>query len=205
MSSEHTAGARRPYRKRERAERERRTRERIAAAAVALHGTVGPAATTVKAIAERAGVERATVYRHFPDDETLFEACTAHFYARHPMPSLDAWAAITPPDDRLRHALDELYAWYEQTEAMLFNVIRDAAHTPAAPRERFRAYFARARSILMVGRRERGRTRARVAAAIGHAIAFSTWRSLAREQGLDRNEAVELMTRLVAAATRRVQ
>ena len=200
MSSEKTKALRRPYRKRQRAERERSTRERITAAAVALHGSVGPAGTTVKAIAERAGVERATVYRHFPDADALFEACTAHFYARHPMPDADRWSAIKAPDDRLRRALEDLYTWYEETEEMLLNVTRDAAHTPAAARQRFLGYFERAHVILMVGRRDRGRARARVGAAIGHAIAFSTWRSLAREQGLERDEAVGLMAALVELA-----
>ena len=192
--------ARRPYRKRRRAEQERRTRERIAAAAAALHGSVGPANTTVKAVAERAGVQRATVYRHFPNDAALFEACTTHFYSRHPLPDPDAWLAIEHPGDRLRQALAELYCWYEETEDMLSNVTRDAAVTPAAARERFLAYFDRVRATLMVSRRERGRARRRVTAAIGHATGFATWKSLVREQGLDQHDAVTLMASMVDAA-----
>ena len=191
---------RRPYQKRRRAEQERHTRERIAAAAAALHGSVGPANTTVKAIAERAGVERATVYRHFPTDEALFEACTAHFYGRHPLPDPDTWMAIEGPAERLRRALAELYAWYEETEGMLSNVTRDAAYTPAAARERYLAYFERVRATLMAGRRGRGRARRRVAAAIGHATGFATWKSLVREQGLDQDDAVALMVSMVDAA-----
>jgi AcrR family transcriptional regulator len=197
VSSERTA-APRPYRKRERAERERRTRDRIAAAAVELHGTIGPRATTVKAIAERAGVERATVYRHFPNDEALFDACTAHFYGRHPLPDAEQWLTTQSPATRLRRALDELYGWYEQNESMIANVTRDAAFTPAGARGRFRAYFEGAHAILMTGRTERGRARVRTSAAIGHAISFPTWRSLAREQKLRRTEVIELMVALAA-------
>ena len=194
------AGERRPYRKRQRAEQEQRTRERIAAATAALHGSVGPANTTVSAVAERAGVQRATVYRHFPTAEALFEACTAHFYGRHPLPDAGAWGEIVDPTDRLKRALADLYAWFEETENMLTNVTRDAAHTPPGPRERFRSYFEHVHATLMAGRRERGRRRERVTAAIGHAITFATWHSLVREHGLDQSEAVDLMVSMVGQA-----
>lgn len=201
MSTEKTEAPRRPYRKRQRAEQEERTRDRIAAATAALHGSVGPARTTVSAIAERAGVQRATVYRHFPTDEALFEACTAHFYGRHPLPDATAWSDIADPTERLLRALPELYAWFEETEDMLANVTRDAAYTPAAPRERFRSYFEHVRETLIVGRRERGRARERIAAGIGHAISFPTWRSLVRDQGLTGREAVKVMVSMVDRAS----
>ena len=201
MSIETTdAAPRRPYRKRQRAEQEERTRERIAAATADLHGSVGPSRTTVSAIAERAGVQRATVYRHFPTDEALFEACTAHFYARHPLPDAATWTHISDPTKRLRRALTELYGWFEETEDMLANVTRDAAYTPEAPRERFRSYFEHVRATLMAGRKERGRARERIAAGIGHAITFPTWRSLVREQGLEHGEAVKVMVSMVGRA-----
>ena len=104
-----------------------------------LHGTVGPARTTVSAIADEAGVQRATVYRHFPDDQSLFDACTAHFYGLHPRPDPEAWASIADPDERLRKALADLYAWYGETEEMLSNDharcrARAGAHAGALPR-----------------------------------------------------------------------
>jgi AcrR family transcriptional regulator len=154
----------------------------------------------VKAIAERAGVQRATVYRHFPDEQALFDACTAHYYGRHPMPDPEQWAAITPPDARLRVALADLYAWYRETEQMLFTGIRDIDHVPPGSREAFLGYFDTVRAALMAGRRERAR--ARVSEAIGHAISFATWRSLVREQQLTTEEAVTLMTAMVEAAGR---
>jgi AcrR family transcriptional regulator len=195
----------RQYRKRRRAELELRTRARITEATVALHQTVGPAQTTVKAIAERAGVQRATVYRHFPDVEALFDACTAHFYGRNPMPDPGEWAAIAPPGERLRRALRDLYAWYGRTEPMLSSILRDLDHVPQSARERFLGYFAGVRATLIGGRPERGRARARVAAAIGHAIGFATWRSLTREQGLTDEEAVALMAAMVEAAGRKTR
>jgi AcrR family transcriptional regulator len=102
---------RRRYRKRRRAELEAQTRLRITEAAVELHGSVGPARTTISAVADRAGVQRATVYRHFRDEDALFEACSSHWMAQHPLPDAVAWSAIEDPDERLRTALHELYAW----------------------------------------------------------------------------------------------
>jgi AcrR family transcriptional regulator len=202
MDSQSVQAGRRPYRKRKRAVSELETRHRITEAAVALHQTVGPAHTSVKAIAERAGVERATVYRHFPTEQALFDACTSHYYARHPMPDPGAWAVITDPDDRLRMVLSALYAWYEETEEMLSPGIRDLEHVPAGARETFLGYFAAAQETLMAGRRERGRRRVLVSGAIGHAINFLTWRSLVREQQLAAEEGVALMMAMVQAAAR---
>ncbi len=127
MSDEISTNSRRPYRKRRRAELEEETRRRITEAAVELHGTLGPARTTVSAIAERAGVQRATVYRHFPDERSLFDACSSHWNAANPRPDLARWAADEDPDARLRVALSELYGWYDRTEYMLDTVTRDAA------------------------------------------------------------------------------
>jgi AcrR family transcriptional regulator len=178
------------------------TRERITDAAVALHQTVGPARTSVKAIAERAGVDRATVYRHFPTEQALFDACTSHYYAHHPMPDPQPWAEITRPDERLCRALLELYAWYAETEEMLRTGIRDIEHVPAGSREAFLGYFEAVQATLMAGRRQRGRGRARVSAAIAHAINFPTWHFLVREQQLSAEEAMTLTTAMVRAATR---
>ncbi len=141
MTTQPEGAVPRPYRKRKRAVSELETRQRITEAAVALHQTVGPAHTSVKAIAERAGVDRATVYRHFPDEQALFDACTSHYYARHPMPDPTRWAAIGDPDERLRAALADLYTWYRETEGMLAPGIRDMEHVPAGSREAFLAYF----------------------------------------------------------------
>ena len=113
------AGGVRPYRKSKRAQTEAETRQRIVEATVALHETLGPAKTTVTAIADRAGVQRATVYRHFPDLQTLFDACNAQYYERHPMPDPGSWLAVATPAERVKIALDELYSWYEETESML--------------------------------------------------------------------------------------
>lgn len=165
-----------------------------------LHQTVGPARTSVKAIAERAGVDRATIYRHFPTMQALFDACTSHYYALHPMPDPGQWAEITSPDARLRTGLLELYGWYAETEQMLHSGIRDLDHVPAGSRDAFLAYFGAAHAALMAGRRQRGRTRRRVSGAVAHAISFDTWRSLVREQQLTADEAVLLVTAMVEAA-----
>ena len=131
----------RPYRKHRRAELEQQTRERIVEATVDLHGSVGPARTTVSGVAERAGVQRATVYRHFPDEESLFVACSAHWRERNPRPDLAGWAAVRDPDARLELALRELYAWYGRTEQMIGLLTRDAALVPSM-RTQFQAFLA---------------------------------------------------------------
>jgi AcrR family transcriptional regulator len=197
--SENRAGAR-PYRKKTRALTEAETRQRIVEATVELHQTLGPAKATIKAIAERAGVQRATVYNHFPDLEALFEACNAHYYGRHPMPDPASWVGIASPSERFRVAVRELYRWYEETEAMLSAGIRDIDAVPPAAREAFIGYFRHVAGSLMTGRRERGRARVRTAAAVGHAISFVTWRSLVREGSLTSEEAADLMEAVLGAA-----
>jgi AcrR family transcriptional regulator len=189
----------RPYRKKRRAELEEQTRQRITESAVALHGTLGPSRTSVSAIAEHAGVRRSTVYRHFADEAALFAACSSHWRAANPPPDLEAWAAIEDPDERVRTALEELYAFYRRTQGMLDNLHRDEAIVPTVQRtfSAFRGYLAGARDVLMRGR---GRAPRRVRGAVGHALAYPTWRSLAVEQELDDRQAAELMCRLVEAA-----
>ena len=122
--------SRRTYELKRRAERQDETRRRIVAAAVELHTTVGPARTSVAAIAERAGVTRPTVYAHFPDDRTLLLACSGHVREQVPPPGLDGWRSIADPDERLQSALAELYAYYERLETLLENVQRDALTMP---------------------------------------------------------------------------
>jgi AcrR family transcriptional regulator len=191
----------RPYRMRRRAESQQRTRLRITESAVELHGTLGPSRTSISAVAEHAGVRRSTVYRHFADEAALFDACTAHWSAANPPPDAFAWAAIDDPQERLSVALGELYGFYGRTAQMLENLFRDEDHPLI--RERFGAfhvYLQTTREILLSDRTLRGRARRRTRAALGHAIAFSTWRSLVREQGLADGEAAGLMCALVDAA-----
>jgi AcrR family transcriptional regulator len=191
----------RSYRMKARAETQEQTRLRITDSAVALHGTLGPARTSMSAVAAHAGVRRSTLYRHFPDETALFGACSARWSARNPAPDLSAWAAISDPTDRLELALTELYAYYRNGEQMLTNLIRDAAVVPSMRHEfgQFAQYFDGARDVLVAGRRLRGRSGTRMRAAIGHAVSFTTWRSLTREQGLTDAEAVDLMRTMVAA------
>ncbi len=182
-----------------RAELEALTRRRITESAVALHGTLGPSRTSISAVAKHAGVRRATVYRHFPDEAALFAACTSHWRAANPTPDLEHWAAIDSPDQRLEFALEELYTYYSRTEAMMENILRDEATMPIVRQlfAGFRDYIAAARDTLMSGRDEMGAPQRRAFAAIGHALAFATWHSLVREQELDTAQAADLMCCLV--------
>jgi len=192
----------RPYRMQRRAEQQDLTRLRITESAVELHGTIGPARTSISAVADRAGVRRSTVYRHFPDEAALFDACSAHWMAANPPPDLGAWTAIADPDERLRSALADLHGYYRQTEGMLDNLFRDERIVPLVAERfaAFRGYLAAALDTLTMGRGPRGAAARRTRAALGHAIAYSTWKSLVREHGASDADAVTLLCALVAAA-----
>jgi AcrR family transcriptional regulator len=192
---------RRKYELKKRAEEMAETHLRITEAAIELHGTVGPSRTTLSAVAKRAGVERRTLYRHFPTEADLFAACSTHYFTANPWPDLARWRAIRDPQQRLEQALDELYAYYERTEPMFSNVLRDAelvdlARNAVAP---LHAYLADAAEILTIGRPVRGRKRELLQGALRHALAFSTWQSLTAN-GIGRTDAATLSTALVEAA-----
>ncbi|HEX5526897.1 MAG TPA: TetR family transcriptional regulator [Solirubrobacterales bacterium] len=192
----------RPYKMKRRAEAEAQTRRRITESAVALHGSLGPAHTSMKAVADHAGVPRSTVYRHFPDEQALFGACSAHWAAENPPPDVTAWERLEDPSERLVVGLGELYAYYRGAGAMLDKLLRDEATVPMVA-ELFAPYhqfMAAVTEILMRGRGLRGKARVRVRAAIGHAISFPAWQQLTGEGGLSDEDAAELMRRLVAAA-----
>lgn len=202
--SEQSRSASRKGRKltlRARAARQEQTRARIVEATVELHRERGPLATTISAVAERAGVERLTVYRNFPDQAALHAACTRHFFALNPPPSLADWAVIPDPQKRLRHALQELYAYWEATEPMYSSVLADHQHDPARAGGAAVAYIERARETLLAAWPVTGRgRRQRLRAAIGHAVHFSTWQTLAHQQGLAGRTAATMMAGFVEAA-----
>jgi len=152
------------------------------------------------AVAERAGVRRSTVYRHFQDEAALVVACPIHWQTENQPPDPARWAAIEDPDERLHRALTDIYAYYASTGLMLDNVLRDEATMPILTEllVRFREYMSAAHELLMTGRPSRGAARRRTSAAIAHALAFSTWRTLAHQ--LTTEEATDLMVNLVAAA-----
>ena len=189
----------RPYRKVKRVEDEQRTRARIVDAAEALHAEVGPARATISAIAERAGVTRATVYRHFPDDESLFLACSGQWLSRQRLPEPDTWVADDPVAV-LHSGLTDVYRYFRDGAPMLTSVLRDAEVVPERVREARLAGERHWREQLT--RALPGRRRRTVQAAVAHAVSFGTWRSLCVEQGLSNASAVRLMVAMtVAAAT----
>ena len=196
----------RKYELKKRADEMAETRRRITEAAVELHGTVGPARTTLSAVAERAGVQRHTVYRHFPTEADLFGACSAHYFTAHPWPDLEPWRAISDPHQRLARGAG---ASSTPTTSAPNRCSATSCATPnsstpfARPWYRCRAYLAEAAEILAAGWPTRGRRRRVLAAALRHAVDFQTWRSLAADNRITRTEAVELVTALVEAAAAR--
>jgi AcrR family transcriptional regulator len=185
----------RTYEKKRRAEREAETRQRIVEATVALHTSVGPARTTISAIADKAGVQRHTVYAHFPEENTLFAACTSHWALLHPFPPAEPWAAAADPLERLALALRDIWAWYAEVESDLELFFRDADLVPAVGAD-MSHYAERLTVIADRLAADLGGSSA-VRAAVGHALAFETWRSLVRREGLTTAGAVDAMLALV--------
>lgn len=189
--------ATRRYRMRKRQEDVGRTRQRIVEAAVELHGSVGPAHTTFSAIAELAGVQRSTVYRHFADEEALFSACTSHWFAGHPWPTGLAWETVADPVERLNRSLRDLYRYFDANQEMLGNAYRDIEVMPAFVGELMRAQSGATHATLMAPW-PADADRDRLAAAVSLAIDLRTWQSL-DDGGLDPEPAAELMAEMVAS------
>jgi len=190
----------RKYELKRRAERQDETRQRIVDATIALHTTVGPAATTIKAVAAEAGVERHTVYRHFPDERSLLLACSGCYGDRYPLPDASAWAALADAEPRLRRGFTELYAYYADRGDELAPILRDC-DTSALTREvvalRMGPAFGRMRDVLAEPFHARGARRTRLLATIELLLGLNTWRSLADR--LSPGECVEAAVRAVTA------
>jgi AcrR family transcriptional regulator len=187
----------RSYTLKRRAEQQSETRQRIVDATVDLHGRIGPARTTISQIAEHAGVQRHTVYAHFPDERSLFLACSATSFERDPPPDAAAWRDIADPRERLRAGLDAVYHWYERNSELAACVLRDV-ETHALTQEMFALRFGPAFAAYpeMLGEALDANQRA----VLQVALSFHSWRTLAREAGLGRAAAVEVMVRAVAGA-----
>jgi len=183
-----------------RARDQERTRERIVSATAALHGSVGPSNTTISAVAEKAGVQRLTVYRHFPTEESLFLACSSHWLNENPPPESSEWESETNARQRTAAALDAIYGYYGRTSSMWRLVYRDIDQIPAmqAPLDAFHDYLAGIRDDLVVRWQPKGRKSVLLKATVEHLLAFGTWDSLSRQQ-VGEKRMVELGIRWIAA------
>jgi AcrR family transcriptional regulator len=190
----------RKYELKRRAERQEETRRRIVEAAVELHGSIGPARTTVSDIARRAGVQRHTYYSHFPTERSLALACSGLHTDQNPLPDPEPWRGIPDPEARLRRALRELYDYYADNEAMLANIMRDAEIDPLTYEMfalRRGKRFERMREVLVEGFATNGRPRKTLRAALELALSFRTWQTLVRRAGVGRETAVAVMVAAV--------
>ena len=187
----------RTYTLKRRAEQQAETRLRIVEAAVDLHGSVGPALTTISMVAERAGVQRHTFYAHFPDERSLFLACSGLAFERDPLPDAEPWRAIQGQRQRLCAGLRAIYGWYERNADLTACVMRDAESHPLT-REitelRFGPHMAGYHDVL--GEKLNAKQRA----ALRLALSFFTWRTLVRESGLKPAAAVAVMVRAIEGA-----
>ncbi len=184
----------RTYTLKRRAEQQAETRRRIVEAALDLHSSVGPVLTTFSMVAERAGVQRHTLYAHFPDERSLYLACSGLSVERDPLPDAEAWRGLTP-HERLRVGLRAIYDWYDRNADLAACVLRDAEHhalTKEMVRLRFGAHMAAYHEVLGAKLNTKQR-------AILHlALSFSAWRALVRESGLKQKAAVEAMVEAIS-------
>jgi len=188
----------RRYEMKRRAEQQHEPRCRIVEAATQQHETIGPAATTFSDIAERAGVGRVTVYRHFPDELTLAGACSGLYFERNPPPEPSESNEIAEPAERLRTALGDVYAYHRATEPMMTHVLADARDHPVV--QPYHEQLRRAAEVLARAWRARGHRRALLEAGIALALSFDTWRALVRDRGLSQEQAVGVAARLACEA-----
>ena len=173
---------------------------RIVDATEYLHGSLGPTRTTVSAVADRAGVTRATVYRHFADEESLFLACSQQWISRQQLPDPDAWGVIEDPVERLSAGLVDIYGFYRRGQQMMRNIHRDVESVPAVVVAARRLREQRWLDTLLAP--QPGHRRKLVRAAVAHATTFTTWQSLCGAQGLSDRSAVELMVGMVEGIPR---
>ena len=178
----------RKYTKTRRAEQQEQTRARIVNATVALHEELGPANTSIKAIAERAGVQRLTVYRHFPDEECLFLACSTHWLTLNPPPDVAEWEKIKQADVRSFEVLLAFYQYYRNTRKLWKKVYRDIEQVPAVRNVMvdFEAYLDTVRDGLLAPWKLKGNSKRQLSITLRHALRFSTWQSLERENLKDK-------------------
>lgn len=185
----------RKYEKTKRAANQEETRKRIVEATVQLHQTIGGPAATISAIAEAAGVERLTVYRHFPDERSLLQACTGHYLSLNQPPDPESWLAIADPVTRLGTALRDIYAYHLQTEAMMNSAFRDIDTMPVLKDllQPLFAYWRSVATLLADGLAETEAGKQAILPMVALSIHYLTWRTLVREQGLSNDAAVDLM------------
>lgn len=174
----------RKYNQQQRAEQVRETRRKIVQATMELHETLGPANTSIKAVADRAGVQRLTVYRHFPDETSLFQACTSHWLELNPPPDMATWAQTEPAEARSKEAFLSFYRYYRGTRDMWEVTYRDVGRVEAlqGPLSGFEAYLDNVRDDLLQSWRPPRTAKEQVSAVLRHALRFSTWQSLNLEK-----------------------
>ena len=188
----------RPYVLKARGDQVAETRARIVDALMHLHQEVGPNRTTVSAVAERAGVERLTVYRHFPDEVAMLAACSHRYFELHPPPAPSVWADESVPARRVRRGLTELYAYFRRTAPMFEKIYRDAGVSePVKDAVRQLDLYLRELADGLAAAWPRQKPGSRRQVILRHASKFATWQSLDGD-GVDDEQKITLMLEWLA-------
>jgi len=184
----------RKYTKSKRADQQGKTRKRIVKAAVALHEKLGPANTSIKAVAEKAGVQRLTVYRHFPNEESLFLACSSDYFKENPPPDIAQWVGITDAAKRCHAAISAFNLYYRSTADMLDSVYRDINKVESLkrPMAEFEGYLNMISDDLLTALKLRGTRKKQCLITLRHCLKFTTWKSL-KDENLQDKQITKLM------------
>lgn len=188
----------RTYTLKRRATRQDEMRQRIVDAAVVLKQTKNPNDISMANVAEQAGVARVTVYRHFRDLDALKRACSRRFFGAHPPPDPSRWAAIANPHARLREGLAEAHAYHRRTERMMAKIQVDGSD--AEVRDPYRRLWRAGGGVLAAPFGLTGEAALRLRAAVDLGLSFEAWRVLVREEGLNDEQALDLVLRMCASA-----
>jgi AcrR family transcriptional regulator len=182
----------RKYEMSQRARAAEDTRRRILEASLKLHSEKGFVATSWQDIAREADVAIGTVYFHFPTPDDLIPACSALGMTLIPLPSPDIFAGLRGRAQRTRRLVEELFAFYDKTQAPMSHTFAERHRVPAVGRlaAEIQAAIRELVTLALAGAS---------ASAVQRADAlldFRCWQAM-NDRGLAHREAVDFATALV--------
>jgi AcrR family transcriptional regulator len=184
----------RAYNKTKRASKEEETRQRILGGAFELYCSVGPAATTISAVAAKASVQRLTVYRHFPNEADLLCGVIERWADENPMPGPQDWRTDIDAENWPIAILSMLYSYYSETSVLWPGILSDRTKLPELDRlmGQYDQQLETLKADILRHLPEARQRSALCQSVVSHAVQFTTWHSLSAS-GLDTAEIAALM------------